>query len=205
MLTQEIILRTIQGEGYNAGKPCDFIRLKGCPVGCQWCDQKYEAPRNGRHLPSQMLSIPELIDATKSGFVVISGGEPFVHKQLPKLVNSLIDDGRSVAIETSGSFWQQVHQDAWITLSPKEHINSKYPTQSQFWGRANEIKLVITNGDEIDYYRSHLEQTTAPLFLQPEWYSKRKSLDLCFDLLRRDAIGKKAKLSVQIHKFLGVN
>lgn len=31
---------TIQGEGFNTGKPCYFIRLGGCDVGCFWCDVK---------------------------------------------------------------------------------------------------------------------------------------------------------------------
>ena len=31
---------TIQGEGYNTGKACYFLRLGGCDVGCVWCDVK---------------------------------------------------------------------------------------------------------------------------------------------------------------------
>lgn len=31
---------TIQGEGFNTGKPAYFIRLRGCDVGCSWCDSK---------------------------------------------------------------------------------------------------------------------------------------------------------------------
>ncbi|MEO8086238.1 MAG: 7-carboxy-7-deazaguanine synthase QueE, partial [Bacteroidota bacterium] len=31
---------TIQGEGFNTGKACYFIRLGGCDVGCVWCDVK---------------------------------------------------------------------------------------------------------------------------------------------------------------------
>ena len=31
---------SIQGEGYNTGKPAYFIRVGGCDVGCHWCDVK---------------------------------------------------------------------------------------------------------------------------------------------------------------------
>ena len=35
---QETFQSTLQGEGYNSGRVCDFIRLYGCPVGCFFCD-----------------------------------------------------------------------------------------------------------------------------------------------------------------------
>ena len=35
---------TVQGEGYHAGTPADFIRLYGCPVGCFFCDTGYASP-----------------------------------------------------------------------------------------------------------------------------------------------------------------
>ncbi|TAL60458.1 MAG: 7-carboxy-7-deazaguanine synthase QueE, partial [Bacteroidetes bacterium] len=31
---------TIQGEGFNTGKPAYFVRIGGCDVGCHWCDVK---------------------------------------------------------------------------------------------------------------------------------------------------------------------
>ena len=41
---QETFQNTIQGEGYHSGRPCDFIRLYGCPVGCFFCDTGYASP-----------------------------------------------------------------------------------------------------------------------------------------------------------------
>ena len=32
---------TIQGEGFNSGKPAYFIRIGGCDIGCSWCDTKF--------------------------------------------------------------------------------------------------------------------------------------------------------------------
>ena len=41
---QETFQDTIQGEGAQVGRPCDFIRLYGCPVGCYFCDTGYGFP-----------------------------------------------------------------------------------------------------------------------------------------------------------------
>ena len=41
MLKINEIFDTIQGEAYFTGTPATFIRLQGCPVGCNWCDTKH--------------------------------------------------------------------------------------------------------------------------------------------------------------------
>ena len=140
----ETFQSTVQGEGYWTGCLVDFIRLSGCPVGCPWCDTGYAD--GGTNLPRVERPIGELLAEVKSPRVVITGGEPFIHKHLPELVQALLAANKQVSIETSGSFWQEVSPAAWITLSPKEHINPKYPVQNQFWSRANEVKIIIQTG-----------------------------------------------------------
>ncbi|MDD1469698.1 7-carboxy-7-deazaguanine synthase QueE [Dolichospermum sp. ST_sed5] len=125
----ETFQSTVQGEGYWTGCLVDFIRLSGCPVGCPWCDTGYAD--GGTNLPRVNHSIGELLAEIISPRVVITGGEPFIHKHLPELVQALLAANKQVSIETSGSFWQEVSPAAWITLSPKEHINPKYPVQNQ--------------------------------------------------------------------------
>jgi len=39
----------------------------------------------------------------------------------------------------------------WITLSPKEHLNSHYPVKPNYWDYADGVELVISNGHEVDY------------------------------------------------------
>jgi 7-carboxy-7-deazaguanine synthase len=195
----ETFQQTIQGEGYWAGTPVDFIRLAGCPVGCPWCDTGYA--EGGADLPRQARRLDELIAELQSPRVVISGGEPFIHRQLPELVEAVIASGRGVAIETSGAFWQDVSPVAWVTLSPKEHISPRYPVRPQMWQRANEVKIVISSGTELDFYRSHLIPET-PIFLQPEWIDRDRTLPLVLELLRQFPI---YRLSLQLHKFIGVD
>jgi 7-carboxy-7-deazaguanine synthase len=195
----ETFQQTVQGEGYWAGVPVDFIRLAGCPVGCPWCDTGYAD--GGADLPRQAARFDLLIAELRSPRVVISGGEPFIHSQLPALVKAVIASGREVSIETSGAFWQEVSPAAWVTLSPKQHVSPRYPVRPEMWQRANEVKLVISAGTELEFYRSflHLE---VPVFLQPEWTERDRTMPLVLTLLQQFPT---YRLSLQIHKLIGVD
>ncbi len=191
---------TVQGEGYWTGTLVDFIRLAGCPVGCPWCDTGYG--NGGKGLPSVPQSIAQLLDQLQSPRVVITGGEPFIHQNLPELVEALLATDKQVSIETSGAYWQDVSPLAWITLSPKEHVNPQYPVQEHLWTRANEIKLVVSTGEEIDFYRNCLvENMNIPVYLQPEWEKRDRAIPIILELLKQHP---NYKLSLQIHKFIGV-
>lgn len=198
----ETFQETIQGEGYWAGALVDFIRLWGCPVGCPWCDTHYSPQENnGRDIPRQIMSWPELERELKSPRVVISGGEPFMCKELPWLINAIQHTGREAHIETSGAKWQFISPAAWVTLSPKQHVSPSYPPKPEFWNRANEVKLVIADGSEEAFYRRHLQTYEGHLFFQPEWNQRESALDACMGLLRRYP---DARLSLQTHKYAGV-
>lgn len=191
---------TVQGEGYWTGTLVDFIRLAGCPVRCPWCDTGYS--NGGKGLPAVSQSIAQLLAQLQSPRVVITGGEPFIHRDLPELVRALLEADKQVSIETSGAYWQDVSPLAWITLSPKEHISPKYPVKEIFWTRANEIKLVVSTGEEVEFYHKHLvSDLNIPVFLQPEWNSKGSGIPIILELLKQNP---SYRLSLQSHKFIGV-
>ena len=198
----ETFQSTIQGEGALAGTLVDFIRLYGCPVGCWFCDTGYsETDQYGRDIPYRKASIPELLAELRSPRVVISGGEPMVHRHLPQLVEAIEKSDRQVSIETSGSHWQPLSNTTWITLSPKEHLKANFPVMSEVWQRANEIKLVISDGHELKFYQAPLQRVTGQVFLQPEWTDYQNTLPLTLQLLQRHP---HYRLSVQLHKLIGV-
>lgn len=200
ILVHETFQQTIQGEGHWVGTPCDFIRLHGCPIHCRWCDTGYSSTQSAMMQPARSVDIDELVAETKSKLVVISGGEPFIHVELPVLVDKLMRKGCNVSIETSGAFYQEIRDDAWVTLSPKEHLNSRYPVNPKMLLRANEIKIVITDGAELEFYRDKIGVVDVPVYLQPEWNSRDKSLPIAIHLANQYSL----KLSVQVHKFVGV-
>lgn len=193
----ETFQNTVQGEGFWTGTHSDFIRLFGCPVRCHWCDTGYAD--GGKKAPRSLTDIDILISELKSPRVIVSGGEPMIHPAIAELTDRIIATGRDVAIETSGSFWQPVSPDVWITLSPKEHLNSDYPVLESFWSRANEIKIVIETGDEWEFYKDKLNPSML-IYLQPEWNSREISLQKTIKLVQENNV----RLSLQIHKFIGV-
>ena len=196
----ETFQSTVQGEGYWTGILVDFIRLAGCPVSCPWCDTGYS--NGGKGLPAVSQSIAQLLAQLQSPRVVITGGEPFIHRDLPELVAALLAADKQVSIETSGAYWQDVSPLAWITLSPKQHISPKYPVKELFWTRANEIKLVVSTGEEVEFYHKYLAiSVDIPVFLQPEWDSKDAAIPIILELLKQNP---SYRLSLQTHKFIGV-
>lgn len=112
------IFYSLQGEGFLAGVPSVFVRLAGCPLRCQWCDTKYAWDETA----GAEYSISETVRAVQQWpckFVVITGGEPMIKPDLPKLVNQLRDLGRHITIETAGiAFIQDLSCDL-MSVSPK--------------------------------------------------------------------------------------
>jgi 7-carboxy-7-deazaguanine synthase len=201
MLVHETFQNTIQGEGFWVGSPCDFIRLYGCPVGCSWCDTGYSSPEEIKKIKYSDRTIADLVKETCSQKVIISGGEPLFARDLSFLVAALQEAGKMVHIETSGAAWQSTLPilSSWITLSPKEHISPKYKVQQNAWLYANEIKLIIDTGDEVNFYKDELE-TQKNIFLQPQW-NNPNALEITMTLLQKYP---KYRLSTQVHKYLNL-
>lgn len=197
---QETFQQTIQGEGYWSGAVVDFIRLHGCPVQCPWCDQEYAA--GGKHLNRSCITIVDLVSELKSPRVVISGGEPTIHQNLLQLISAIADTRKKISIETAGIKWHNFNSETWVTLSPKEHLIPTAVVDHHYWHRANEVKIVIAKGNELDYYRGNLlEKPCQHIYLQPEWSQREATIPITLELLKQYPI---AKLSLQTHKYIGV-
>jgi 7-carboxy-7-deazaguanine synthase len=98
------VFRSLQGEGPSLGTPSTFVRLQGCTVGCRWCDTKYSWPADG----GTAMTWPALLELVAAGArqyarnVVVTGGEPLEHPDLPRLVRELKRLALRVEVETSG-------------------------------------------------------------------------------------------------------
>lgn len=91
---------SIQGESTWAGLPCVFICLTGCPLRCRWCDTAYAFSGGER------WKIDDLVEKAHSfdiPLVEITGGEPLAQPNCPLLCSRLLDQGKTVLIETAGS------------------------------------------------------------------------------------------------------
>jgi len=194
-LVEEIFNHTVQGEGYWAGTYVDFVRLFGCPVGCYFCDQNYQD--GGKNNSKIKLTINEIIAKIESERIVLTGGEPLIQPNVKQLIKQLNSKGITANIETSGISWVDITPNNWVTLSPKYHLNKKYPIDNKWWERANEIKLVISEGNELDYY-PQIMSSSKLIYLQPEWSNKEQIIPKILNILKQNP---HMKLSQQTHKF----
>ena len=162
---------SIQGEGFLAGTPAVFIRLQGCPVGCEFCDTKHTWSSRGDAKVDAAVILEDLprekdawadIDQNSllnwvgarlgvDGLVVITGGEPLLHVRLVELVSELLRVYK-VQIETSGTVQnepilekcqEQAEHPLWLTVSPK--WEGKIPVLLQVLHAAHEVKVVISS------------------------------------------------------------
>lgn len=94
------IFHSIQGESSYAGQPCVFIRLTGCNLRCIWCDTEY-AFYEGEDL--SLVEILEKVNALNCDLVEVTGGEPLMQESVLALMRALINEGKTVLLETGGS------------------------------------------------------------------------------------------------------
>jgi len=187
---------TIQGEGKNTGRAAYFIRLAGCDVECSWCDVKESWSAN----PTQLVTIQSLIDEinkTECSFVVITGGEPSIY-DLTYLTKALKENGKEIAIETSGSSELRGAFD-WVCLSPKKF---KLPLKSAY-DKADELKVVIFNKHDFKWCEEQASNVSkkCELYLQPEWDKKEDHHDDLVEFIKNNP---KWRLSLQTHKYLDI-
>lgn len=200
------IYPTIQGEGRFTGAPAMFVRLQGCDVGCPWCDTKHTWDRDAdvlveledRYLASYLQSHY----AAKPGVhhVVITGGEPASYDLLRGTTN-LCGSGYRTAIETSGTYELRVHEDVWVTVSPKWNMPGGRKVLDSVLYRANELKCVVGKAEDVEaalaaWSTAHRARGVQ-LYLQPLSQSP-KATKLCIDACLETG----AHLSAQTHKYL---
>jgi 7-carboxy-7-deazaguanine synthase len=95
------IFYSIQGESSFAGLPCVFIRLSGCNLRCAYCDTRY-AYEPG--MPMTITEILKQIEKFHCPIVEVTGGEPLLQEETPRLIDDLIASGYQTLMETNGSF-----------------------------------------------------------------------------------------------------
>src|ERR1051325_5635576 len=77
------IFTSIEGEGILFGTKTLFVRLAGCPLGCNWCDTPYSIPMEA----GEQYSIAEAKEMVSSSLqpntykVNFTGGEPLAQHQ----------------------------------------------------------------------------------------------------------------------------
>ena len=215
------IFETIQGEASFTGVPSIFLRLQGCPVGCAWCDTKQTWETNDTYLVTLGETVEKKADSEKwanasiediinlfkergylAKHVVITGGEPCMYDLVP-LCEQLHEAGYTTQIETSGTFEILAPESTWVTVSPKINMRGGYDVLTSAMQRANEIKHPIAMQKHVDELEALFEQTGVRpelIYLQPI-SQKAKATKLAIET----CLKKNWRLSVQVHKYIGIN
>ena len=155
MLTINEIFHSIQGESTHVGRPCVFVRLTACDLRCSWCDTTY-AFHEGRK-----MSVDDVLGQVRAfgcDVVEITGGEPLLQPDVYPLMQRLLDDGRTVLLETGGH--RSVEQ---VPPGVVRVIDVKCPgsgeAESNHWPNldrlrpSDEVKFVIADRTDYDYAR----------------------------------------------------
>ena len=100
MLRVNEIFHSVQGESTHAGRPCVFVRLTGCNLRCVWCDTAY-AFHEGSDM--EVGAVVARVEAFGCPLVEVTGGEPLLQPGVYPLMESLLDAGLTVLLETSGA------------------------------------------------------------------------------------------------------
>lgn len=120
------IFYSLQGEGELTGVPSVFIRTAGCNLRCSWCDTKYASwEPEGRQV--SLEEILEQVTLHRAQHAVLTGGEPMIAKELPKLAERLRAAGKHITIETAGTIAPDAIACDLASISPKLRNSTPEP------------------------------------------------------------------------------
>ena len=187
---------TIQGEGYNTGKPAYFIRIGGCDVGCHWCDVK-ESWDASLHPLTSTDAIVKNANGFPAKAVVVTGGEPYMYN-LNYLTTELKNKNIQTFIETSGAYPLTGTWD-WICLSPKKTS----PPLPDIYTKVDELKIIVFNKNDFDWAEKNAQyvKDDCKLYLQPEWGKHKEIMPLIIDYVMAHP---KWNISLQTHKYMNI-
>jgi len=154
MIVNEIFY-SLQGEGFLAGVPSVFVRLAGCPLRCRWCDTKYAwADEAGRQ--HTVNDVVQSVQKKRCKHVVITGGEPMIQPDLPKLVRELEAAGKHITIETASIAYIPDMPCDLMSISPK--LSNSVPEDAKLAASHEDSRLdLAVLGELIAHYNHQLK------------------------------------------------
>jgi 7-carboxy-7-deazaguanine synthase len=144
------MFKTIQGEGQLTGVVSVLVRMWGCNLQCEWCDEKrYRKSNCWQEVPQDVL----LSNIKKYGcnHIVVTGGEPLIWPEVTEFTRKLKDVGYNVTIETNATIQRKVYCDL-VSMSPK--LAHSKPS-SQLSAVAENHERNRLNIDVINYFMKH--------------------------------------------------
>jgi 7-carboxy-7-deazaguanine synthase len=195
------IFFSIQGEGTRAGRPCVFVRFTGCDLRCNYCDTAYAF--TGGTEASQAEILAE-VARHPCRFVLLTGGEPMLQRELPGLAQALLDRGYEVAVETHGQLPLDGLPAGVVRIADVKTPESGEPATDLGWlGRLlphDEVKFVVSSEADfrwsLEVIRSQGLEGRVTVLVGPV-LGRVEPRDLARWILES---GVSARLNLQLHK-----
>ena len=196
------IFYSLQGEAREVGIPTVFVRLTGCPLRCNYCDTAYAFKGNN---PLSIEQILTEISKYKTHYVCVTGGEPMAQSNCLGLLDTLIEKGYKVSMETSGSIdISRVNKNVSIVMDLKtpsstEQHQNRYENIALLENK-DQLKFVIASRLDFDWCCSILEdyEILSDILFSPV-YESLKPAQLADWILEKQL---NVRLQVQLHKIL---
>ena len=196
------IFYSLQGEAREVGIPTVFVRLTGCPLRCNYCDTEYAFKGNN---PLSIEQILAEISKYKTHYICVTGGEPMAQSNCLGLLDTLIDKGYKVSMETSGSIdISEVNKNVSIVMdlktpSSSEQHQNRYENIALLENK-DQLKFVIASRLDFDWCCSILEdyEILSDILFSPV-YESLKPAQLADWILEKQL---NVRLQVQLHKIL---
>jgi len=196
------IFYSLQGEAREVGIPTVFVRLTGCPLRCNYCDTAYAFKGNNPLSIEQILSE---IAKYKTHYVCVTGGEPMAQSNCLHLLDTLIEKGYKVSMETSGSIdISKVNKNVSIVMDLKtpsstEQHQNRYENIPLLENK-DQLKFVIASRSDFEWCCGILEdhEILSDVLFSPVYESLRPA-ELADWILEKQL---NVRLQVQLHKIL---
>ena len=196
------IFYSLQGEAREVGIPTVFVRLTGCPLRCNYCDTAYAFKGNN---PLSIKQILAEISKYKTHYICVTGGEPMAQSNCLGLLDTLIEKGYKVSMETSGSIdISRVNKNVSIVMDLKtpsstEQHQNRYENIALLENK-DQLKFVIASRLDFDWCCSILEdyEILSDILFSPV-YESLKPAQLADWILEKQL---NVRLQVQLHKIL---
>ena len=202
------IFFSIQGETRFAGYPCVFVRTAGCNLECNWCDTEY-AKEPGKAI--EIKEIMQVISVYPVKLVMITGGEPLCQKETPFLLDSLIEKGYNVILETNGSFSlmdipNEVYKAVDVKCPGSGEERSFLKENLNYIRENDELNFVLLNRQDYDWACSFIKDNNIKKYISISFtpaYNILKPPQLA-EWLLEDGLSD-IRLSLQLHKIIWGN
>ncbi|MBN2036003.1 MAG: radical SAM protein [Chitinispirillaceae bacterium] len=198
------IFKSIQGESYYAGTICSLVRLSGCNLRCRYCDTAYSWEQ-GEDV--SIDKVTALVREHRTSQVEITGGEPLLQTDTPRLCQRFLDLNYTVLLETNGSLDISVIPSGVIRIvdikcPSSGHDNCFLVKNYTHLRPADECKFVISDADDFSWAlelvrRENLHET-ARITFSPN-IKTLPPKDLAEWILSQNA---PVRLGLQLHKVL---